>query len=392
MKRNAIARIVLWSVVLVVLLAILFTIIYVPGTLGRIRHDVIEETMVPVPISETPITAPTERPVPENTAADSCNAVAAHNTNVRTMPSDEAPIAGMVEQGTSLEITRQELINGTSWGYSPAPVAGWMQMEFVELLEPIQENKTVIDTPVPQDQQIRANAVAMDAASIRNVEIEWAAGSILIQPKDIDEIYIMEDGLREDSDPMVWKVRENKLSIQYSKNTDHDFGMGLLLGNESKDLIIQVPFDWQCNSLEIDAASASLEVNDLTIQSMEFDGASGTCVFNNCTVERLELDTASGDVLFKGSLNQMECDSASANIILELNNVPRSIEMDTASGDLDMVLPEGSGFSVKLDTMSGDFKSDFTTTNRNGKYIAGDGRCQIEVDGMSGSVNIRKGQ
>lgn len=392
MKRNAIARIVLWSVVLVVLLAILFTIIYVPGTLGRIRHDVIEETMVPVPISETPITAPTERPVPENTAADSCNAVAAHNTNVRTMPSDEAPIAGMVEQGTSLEITRQELINGTSWGYSPAPVAGWMQMEFVELLEPIQENKTVIDTPVPQDQQIRANAVAMDAASIRNVEIEWAAGSILIQPKDIDEIYIMEDGLREDSDPMVWKVRENKLSIQYSKNTDHDFGMGLLHGNESKDLIIQVPFDWQCNSLEIDAASASLEVNDLTIQSMEFDGASGTCVFNNCTVERLELDTASGDVLFKGSLNQMECDSASANIILELNNVPRSIEMDTASGDLDMVLPEGSGFSVKLDTMSGDFKSDFTTTNRNGKYIAGDGRCQIEVDGMSGSVNIRKGQ
>ena len=330
--------------------------------------------------------------MPENTAADSCNAVATHNTNVRTMPSDEAPIAGMVEQGTALEITRQELINGTSWGYSPAPVAGWMQMEFVELLEPILENKTVIDTPVPQDQQIRANAVAMDAASIRNVEIEWAAGSILIQPKDIDEIYIMEDGLREDSDPMVWKVRENKLSIQYSKNTDHDFGMGLLHGNESKDLIIQVPFDWQCNSLEIDAASASLEVNDLTIQSMEFDGASGTCVFNNCTVERLELDTASGDVLFKGSLNQMECDSASANIILELNNVPRSIEMDTASGDLDMVLPEGSGFSVKLDTMSGDFKSDFTTTNRNGKYIAGDGRCQIEVDGMSGSVNIRKGQ
>ena len=392
MKRNAIARIVLWSVVLVVLLAILFTIIYVPGTLGRIRHDVIEETMVPVPITETPVTAPTERPMPENTAADSCNAVAAHNINVRTMPSDEAPIAGMVEQGTALEITRQELINGTSWGYSPAPVAGWMQMEFVELLEPIPENKTVIDTPVPQDQQIRANAVAMDAASIRNVEIEWAAGSILIQPKDIDEIYIMEDGLREDSDPMVWKVRENKLSIQYSKNTDHDFGMGLLHGNESKDLIIQVPFDWQCNSLEIDAASASLEVNDLTIQSMEFDGASGTCVFNNCTVERLELDTASGDVLFKGSLNQMECDSASANIILELNNVPRSIEMDTASGDLDMVLPEGSGFSVKLDTMSGDFKSDFTTTNRNGKYIAGDGRCQIEVDGMSGSVNIRKGQ
>ena len=65
MKRNAIIRIVLWSIVLLVLLTILFVVIYVPGSLGRMQHDVIEETMVPVPITETPITAPTERLTPE---------------------------------------------------------------------------------------------------------------------------------------------------------------------------------------------------------------------------------------------------------------------------------------------------------------------------------------
>ena len=40
--------------------------------------------------------------------------------------------------------------------------------------------------------------------------------------------------------------------------------------------------------------------------------------------------------------------------------------------------------------MSGNFDSDFTTTQRNGNYVAGDGRCHIEVDAMSGDVTIRK--
>ena len=55
-----------------------------------------------------------------------------------------------------------------------------------------------------------------------------------------------------------------------------------------------------------------------------------------------------------------------------------------------MVLPEDAGFTVKLDTMSGDFESDFDTTLRNDSYVAGNGRCRIDVDAMSGDVTIRK--
>ena len=164
----------------------------------------------------------------------------------------------------------------------------------------------------------------------------------------------------------------------------------MLFRSHSKNLVIQVPREWQCDSLEIDAASASLEINDLTIREMEFDGASGTCIFHNCTVETLELDTASGDVRFTGTLTQLDCDSASANILLELNNVPKSIDLDTASGDLCVVLPEDAGFTVNMETMSGNFKSDFTTTNRNGSYVAGNGRCRIDVDAMSGDVTVSK--
>ena len=190
---------------------------------------------------------------------------------------------------------------------------------------------------------------------------------------------------------MVWKVRDGKLAIQYAENKKFSLGIGIQLDEIIKDLIIEVPTDWQCDSLEVTAATASLEVSNLTIREMEFDGASGICVFDNCNVEKLDLDTASGDVRFTGSLQQMDCDAASADIVLELTNVPRSLDMDTASGDLDVTLPADAGFTVTLDAMSSDFESDFETTSRNGSHVAGNGRCRIDVDAMSGDVIIRKG-
>ena len=318
--------------------------------------------------------------------------VTADGLNVRTMPSSMSPTAGMVKKGDHLLIEKQETVADITWGYTPAPVNGWVMMEYVELLEPTDVEITTMETTASQEPEITGYGVALDAASIREMEIEWAAGSIVIKPMEITEIRISEQGVDQASDPMVWKVRDGKLAIQYSKNTEHDFGMGLLRGEHSKNLTIQVPISWTCNALEIDAASASLEVNDLTIREMEFDGASGTCVFNNCTVEVLDVDTASGDVLFKGSLGKLECDAASAEILLELTNVPKGVDLDTASGNLDITLPEGAGFTVTIDTMSGEFVSDFETANRNGRFVAGDGRCQIDVDSMSGNVNIQKAQ
>jgi len=459
MKRNAIIRIVLWSIALVVLLSILFTVLYVPGALRKGQDNPVEETMVPirlplvtnsensnaivtgdVDVHSTPdisadpvafaergtmiqilrteligsmewgyISAPNLgwidmsyvqllEPVVEETETavkplEQYNAVvSADALNVRTMPSIMSPTAGKVEKGDHLLITRQETVDGIAWGYTPAPVNGWVVMEYVELLAPTDVEITTMETTATPEPEITGYGVALDAASIREIEIEWAAGSIRIQPKDITEIRIAEKGVNQSEKPMVWKVRDGKLAIQFAENMKISLGTGLNWGDFSKELIIEVPADWQCNSLEVTAAVASLEVSNLTIREMEFDGASGTCVFDNCNVEKLDLDTASGDVRFTGSLQQLDCDAASADIVLELTNVPRSLDMDTASGDLDVTLPADAGFTVSMDTMSGDFDSDFETTSRNGSHVAGNGRCRIDVDGMSGNVNIRKGQ
>ena len=228
---------------------------------------------------------------------------------------------------------------------------------------------------------------SFDAADVRDIQIEWTCGSIAILPSSEDHtITISETEVSKEQYRMKYRLSGNKLIIEFD-DTDVYFGFSF---DTSKDLLIRVPRDWSCNTLEIDTASARVDVSDIDIREFDFDGASGECNITNCTVEELDLDTASGDITFDGTLNILDCDAASASCRITVHNTPKIIEIDTASGDLDLTLPEDCGFSCDMQTLSGSFHSDFETTIQNGTHIHGDGSCRISVDAMSGNVNIRK--
>ena len=234
---------------------------------------------------------------------------------------------------------------------------------------------------------------SMPADEINEIEINWAAGSILIMPYDVEDIEISESDVSDPKYVMECYQKGKKLIINFSDENRYNFGFGITINdNLSKDLTILVPRDWELDTLEIDAASAKLEVCDMTIQDVEIDTASGVCEFENCNVDTIDIDTASGDVKFVGSLNILDCDAASANIVAILSNTPSRMDLDSMSGDLDITLPEDCGFTVSNEGLSSDFSSDFPTTQKNGNHVYGDGSCRIDVDAMSGDVTIRKGE
>lgn len=235
---------------------------------------------------------------------------------------------------------------------------------------------------------VKDGATAEFSDDIRDIEIDWMAGEIRIQPADVNQIQVSETAVADSRYAMVCRQEGNTLKIKYcQRNT-----LGTLKhGACSKDLLIQVPTDWVVRSLEVDAASAKLSAQNLTAQEVDVNTASGECSFLDCTVDKLDVDTASGDVYYAGSLRKMECESASAGIRAELTNVPSRIKIDTASGALDMTLPKDAGFYAKLDTMSGTFSSDFPTVQKNNRYVCGDGSCEISMNSMSGSVAIHMG-
>lgn len=234
-------------------------------------------------------------------------------------------------------------------------------------------------------------AGAVSAEEVRSISVDWVSGTVTLLPGDVEEITFSETAVEDERDKLTWKLDGSTLKIQYCRDRFSFPSFGINLSTPSKDLVITVPRDWVCDTLEIDCASASVNIHEMTIREVDFDGASGKCSFYDCAVEELDLDTASGDVAFTGTLDSLDCDAASASCDIIVANIPRKIDIDTASGDLDLTLPEDCGFTCELDSMSGDFVSDFETTSSNGHHVYGDGSCRITVSAMSGDVTIRKG-
>ena len=366
MKSNAIIRIVIWSVVILVLLAVLiaglgnnlFTLFH--GNTDTVYHSTdVANSEPPAGQSDTPI------------AERSISVVS--QTSVYTMPNTQSASVGALNVGDNVVIDRSEEVGGGSWIHITSPVDGWVNAECLKLNG---VNQT-------------GSVGSADPAAIREIKIEWISGSVTIEPGDVQEITFLESGNGTDKYEMVWKQSGDELVIQYSKDSSIA-GFGLHFGDGSKDLTVTVPRGWVCDSLELDTASTDLTVHDMIIREMEIDSASGTAKFENCTVSSLDVDTASGDVTFSGSLNELDFEAASASFTGVLENVPNLIKMDSMSGGLTLTLPEDAGFTVSLDAMSSDFSSDFPTVKKNKSYVCGDGHCKIEVSAMSGDVSILK--
>ena len=226
------------------------------------------------------------------------------------------------------------------------------------------------------------------AKEVDRLKIAWAAGKIVIVPTDQDDITVTEELLGGDK-TMVLKKDGSTLYVEYCEdNISLSFGSN---NNLKKNLYISVPQDWDCKELEIDAASATVQVEHLTIEEVESSTASGTHIFTNCQVEKLKMETVSGNLDFTGSLDKLDFNGVSAQANLVLSNQPKSIQLESVSGDLNLTLPESCGFTVDKDTVSGRVSSELPTTEQNGKIVYADGHCEIEVEGVSASVHIRKG-
>ena len=366
MKSNAIVRIVIWSVVILVLLAVLiaglgnnlFAMFH--GSTDTVYHS------TDVAASESP-SGQSDTPIAERSVS------VVSQTSVYSMPNTQSASISALNAGDNVVIDRSEEVGGGSWIHITSPVDGWVNAECLKL------------NGVNQTDSVGS----ADPAAIREIKIEWISGSVTVEPGDVQEITFLESGNGTDKYEMVWKQSGDELVIQYSKDSS-TAGFGLHFGDGSKDLTVTVPRGWVCDSLELDTASTDLTVRDMIIREMEIDSASGTAKFENCTVSSLDVDTASGDVTFSGSLSELDFEAASASFTGVLENVPDKVKMDSMSGGLTLTLPEDAGFTVSLDAMSSDFSSDFPTVKKNKSYVCGDGHCKIDVDAMSGDVSILK--
>ena len=217
---------------------------------------------------------------------------------------------------------------------------------------------------------------------VSSIFISWASGDIDIQPADQDTVTVSEE--RSGGSSMVVRHLGSTLEIEAGESKWR-LGVGK---STQKDLSIRVPRDWLCQSLEISAAAAGIWVDGLPITNVLLNTASGDCAFTDCTVEKMQVNAVSGDLDYSGVLKKLELKGASADCNLRLSDAPAAIGMNTASGDLNLTLPDNCGFTLDRSSLSGAFQSDFATTTENDRIVCGDGACQITFSSLSGNITI----
>lgn len=154
----------------------------------------------------------------------------------------------------------------------------------------------------------------VDPTGIREIEVDWPAGSVLVENWEGNVIRLTErfDGAlsSNEKDRFVYRVDGGELKISFDSRKNRSASL-------NKELVVQLPAGYELGDLEIESASADVTVTAAVGEAKVATAAGAIRV--NCTTELRDLEaaTASGDV----------------HLLLE-QDMPFSLEFGTAVGKL----------------------------------------------------------
>ena len=232
--------------------------------------------------------------------------------------------------------------------------------------------------------------IRVPAESITALSIDWVAGDVKIMVTDREEIVVTEHADRGIPEEYALCVEtDNTLRIRYSNDV---WGIDM----PEKDLTVLLPRTVAENltAVDLSGVSADFAVGKLTVRdAFSFDTTSGKLEMQsmNAPQAKATVSSVSGNVELDGSFREVKAGSTSGEIDLMLRNAPAAVEVSTVSGEVDVELPAGTGFTLDYSTVSGELECDFPLTKSvDGKYVCGDGACRMEIGTTSGSLSVER--
>ena len=271
------------------------------------------------------------------------------------------------------------LLGSAVWGIGRTnhmPLWNWARIHLNSGSELSADNNFISESTVQN--------VSFDAKEVKKLHIEWVSGNVTLKTADQHNITFRVDG--DSALPFSYQLSGNELDLRYpADNALWKPARG------SKNLTITVPQSWYARETNIDVVSAVVEVDGHSTEELKLDTTSGPINASGLCCDQIIASTVSGNVILEGTAEELKLDTTSGRCQAELDERVQEIELDSVSGELELILPESLGFEAEVDTVSGSFRSDIpTTASSKGVYTCGNGECGISVDTVSGSITIQK--
>ncbi len=260
---------------------------------------------------------------------------------------------------------------------------------------------------------------------VEGFEIEWINGDVEISYYDGSEITLEESSSRslEEHELVHYYFDGDILHIKYAKSGTWQ------LNKLTKTLRIKIPKEFKSYDFEINSESADIVFDNISASEIEIETASGNTKIDGGNYKEISISSVSGELSIKDAaisnllyaelvsgaanvklsspilnadiqtvsgkikliserVSDLELETTSGSIDARLNAIGPDTKFESVSGNIGLTLKKNTSFSLEFDTVSGKFDSDIATTKKGDTYIAGDGYPEIEVETVSGKLDI----
>lgn len=194
---------------------------------------------------------------------------------------------------------------------------------------------------------------------VSEIDVTWLGGNVNIVYADIPGVCIREEvpHALDDTARMRYYVDDDGcLNIQFCES-GKDYNLRKLESLEGieKDLTIEVPRGTVLDEIDMDMVSTHVRIDSVTSRELTVDG-----------------------VFFE--------------VFAQYPTLPEEISVEGASGSLTMMAPAEAGMTIEMEGIKKylNITSERPTRKEGRKTILGDGRCKIDVDGVSLTLNINE--
>ena len=207
------------------------------------------------------------------------------------------------------------------------------------------------------------------------------------------DIHFWQSGLRG-----VVSEREKHLTISYPSVIDLwvEMTSGELVADKLTAERVSIKMtsgDIDIKKLQSVSFACQMTSGDLAIDEMEskeitFEMTSGKGKFGSVKAETVTMSQTSGDIVVREmETKSFSSDSTSGDLDVAFTRVGRA-SITMTSGDTEIQLPE-NGATASIAMTSGSFKTDLPYVVDMGKYVFGDGECELGIKMTSGSLRIK---
>lgn len=252
-----------------------------------------------------------------------------------------------------------------------------------------------------------------------NLEVEQESNNLNIRKniKNFDEKLVLFDFnnlYNEDVNILIEIPKEKLYDLKLdSSSSDRiirgvDFNKIIVSGYSGSTLIESSNFD----SLECYSSSGEISLKSVKVEEILCETYSGDLDFEDIKSDNTDVSLTSGELKIKNSkIRELNSISYSGDVDLSDNNIKRTkiettsgevkietnqsgdLSISTYSGDIDLEIDEGSEFTLKFETYSGDLSNDFPIKikenyRENLIGIVGNGKDEFNIKTSSGDLTI----